>query len=457
MAKYKKYEKYKDSGIEWIGAVPETWDNSKLKYIVTTTKGFAFKSELFKEQGIPIIKTTDIKQGKIDKTITYIDEELKDNFKAVSLKENDILMSTVGSKPEVVNSAVGQIGKVQREYEGSLLNQNAVILRISNEIILNEYLFYFLSSNNYRKYLDLYAHGTANQASLSLKDILDFKMYLPNFNVQEQIANFLDKKTSEIDSLIADKERLIFILEEKRKAIITEAVTTGLNLNVKIKDSGVEWIGEIPEHWEINRLKNVSSIQVSNVDKKSVEGETTVFLCNYTDVYYNDKITKNMEFMKATAKQEQIKAFSLKKDDVIITKDSETPGDIGRASWVQEDMKEVLCGYHLAQIRPRSFMNGRFLYYLHESPKIREQYCSNANGVTRFGLSKDSIKNSLIIVPPLEEQGKIAHFLDNKISLIDSMKIDINLQIEKLKEYRQSLISEAVTGKIDVRDYCMKA
>jgi type I restriction enzyme S subunit len=214
----------------------------------------------------------------------------------------------------------------------------------------------------------------------------------------------------------------------------------------KYKNSGIEWIKKIPEHWNVNKLKFLSNVQVSNVDKKSVDEEIPVLLCNYVDVYYNDKITSEIDFMKATAKDEQIKRFMLRKDDVLITKDSESPNDIAVPAWVQEDLEGVLCGYHLAHIRPNStVMNGRYLYYSFESSGIKEQFWVNANGITRFGLSKDSINNALFLVPPIDEQKQIADFLDEKISEIGSLIADKEKLIELLEEKRQVIITEAVS------------
>ncbi|PRD10421.1 restriction endonuclease subunit S [Bacillus sp. MYb56] len=449
------FKELKDiSPIDWIGEIPNEWSLKKLKYLVCTVKGYAFKSELFEDNGVPIIKTTDIKNGEVKECNTFINEELVSDYENVRLKENDILMSTVGSKPEVVNSAVGQIGRVQKKYEGALLNQNAVILRCKSEDVYNDYLYYFLISNPYRKYLDLHAHGTANQASLSLKDILDFSMPLPPINTQISISNFLDDRLRNLNSLIHYKQKLIALLQEQHQSIITEVVTKGLNPNVKMKDSGVEWIGDIPEHWEVRKLKNMAFVQASNVDKKLHENEEEILLCNYVDVYYNDVINKKIEFMKATAKKEQIEKFTLKENDVIITKDSESPFDIAVPAWVEKDLPGVLCGYHLSHIRPnQEKLIGKYLLYCLKSDFIRQQFYSSANGVTRYGLSKDSIRNALFPMPPTNEQIDIANYLHRQNEVTIQSVYFIKEQVRKMNEYKQSLIAEVVTGKLDVYDY----
>ncbi len=214
----------------------------------------------------------------------------------------------------------------------------------------------------------------------------------------------------------------------------------------KYKDSGVEWIGGVPMHWDENKLKYMAYVKSSNVDKKIEEDEQEVSLCNYTDVYYNDVIDSNIEFMKATAKSEEIDKFELQTGDVIITKDSETWDDIAVPAYVTSKLDKVLCGYHLALVR--SFNNkslGKYIFRAFSSNGIRDQFMVSANGITRFGLSISSIKSALFPCPPLHEQKSIAKFLNHKTSEIDSLIADKEELIKKLEEYKQSIITEAVT------------
>jgi hypothetical protein len=218
------------------------------------------------------------------------------------------------------------------------------------------------------------------------------------------------------------------------------------------KDSGVEWLGEIPAHWEVKRLKTLASVQLSNVDKKSVEGQESVRLCNYTDVYYNERITSDIEFMSATATREQVQRFSLRAGDVLITKDSESWTDIAVPAVVTEDMREVLCGYHLAHVRPADGYVGAFLSRAFAAVGPRDQFQVAANGITRFGLGGDAIRTGLFAVPPEPEQRAIAAFLDRETARIDALVAKVREAIERLKELRTALISAAVTGRIDVRE-----
>ncbi len=211
------------------------------------------------------------------------------------------------------------------------------------------------------------------------------------------------------------------------------------------KDSGFEWLGEIPAHWEVRRLKTIARVQLSNVDKKSVEGDVPVRLCNYVDVYYNDHITSAIEFMSATATPEQRERLSLRRGDVLITKDSESWTDIAVSAVVTEDFDDVVSGYHLAHIRPLPELDGRFLARAFSAVGPRDQFQIAANGITRFGLSSDAIKDGLFAVPPLSEQLAIAAFLDRETTKIDALVAKKERLIELLQEKRSALITRAVT------------
>lgn len=216
------------------------------------------------------------------------------------------------------------------------------------------------------------------------------------------------------------------------------------------KDTGVDWLGKIPAHWCVRRLKTISSVQLSNVDKKSVEGQEKVRLCNYLDVYYNERITENMEFMAATATPEHVRRFSLKAGDVMITKDSESWTDIAVPAVVVKNLPGVLCGYHMALIRPyHKAIDGRFLAHACAAIGPRDQFHIAANGITRFGLTEDTIKTSVFGLPPIVEQRAIADLLDRETAKIDALIEKKERLIELLHEKRIALITEAVTKGLD--------
>ena len=219
-----------------------------------------------------------------------------------------------------------------------------------------------------------------------------------------------------------------------------------MKLYPKYKDSGIERIGKVPEHWRVEKLKWIAKVRLSNIDKKSKEEELAVELCNYVDVYYNDNLTSDIDFMKATARQDQIDIFSLKEGDILITKDSETPDDIAVPAFVPSSLHGVVCGYHLAHVRPyRKYADGNYLFRSFSAHGISDQFEISANGVTRFGIGKQAIDNSVFLSPPLEEQTTIAAYLDRKTTQIDNLISKKQKLIELLKEERAAIINQAVT------------
>ena len=201
--------------------------------------------------------------------------------------------------------------------------------------------------------------------------------------------------------------------------------------------------------WVPNRLRFVASIRNSNVDKKSYDGQEPVLLCNYTDVYYNEKITSREGLMEAPASQSEIEKFSLKAGDVIITKDSETADDIGIPAWVPQDLPGVVCGYHLTQLRSNEAVTPEFLFRTMQATSTRQYLEVETPGVTRFGLDQDTIGSIPVLVPPKEVQVAIASHLDRATARIDALVAKKTRFIELLREKRQALIAHAVTKGLD--------
>ena len=310
------------------------------------------------------------------------------------------------------------------------------------------YYFYFFQSFLAQDQLQLEVRGSA-QPGLNSEFRQTLSVPHPPFEKQKSIVDYLDRETTRIDALISAKERLLELLEEKRRALITHAVTKGLDPNAPMRDSGVPWIGEIPKHWEVKKLKYVAALEISNVDKHTVEGQAEVKLCNYIDVYRNEKISCKIDFMISTATKDQIVRLSIKKDDVLLTKDSETPDDIGVPALVVEDFTNVVCGYHLALARPHpNIMSGSFLHRVIQAEFTKGYYFTASVGMTRYGLDKLSIANTMIPVPPISEQKEIVVYINSQADKMDSLSIATQQTISLLKERRASLIAEAVTGKI---------
>lgn len=209
-------------------------------------------------------------------------------------------------------------------------------------------------------------------------------------------------------------------------------------------------IGWIPDDWELSHIEQCAEVLFSNVDKKSNDNEVPVKLCNYTDVYYNKLITNNLNFMRATATKAEIEKFSLKKGDVIITKDSETADDIAVPAFVVEKLDNVLCGYHLALIRPNnSVLFGEYLSKVFQLHTIRHYFSTLANGITRFGLTTQATLHAQIPLPSLPEQKKIAEIL----SAWDQAIEHVCKLIDAKKRFKKAMMQQLLTGKLRFKEF----
>lgn len=212
------------------------------------------------------------------------------------------------------------------------------------------------------------------------------------------------------------------------------------------------WTEALPREWSLTRIDAVTDVLFSNVDKHTLDNEEPVRLCNYVDVYKNDGITGSLDFMEASAEPREIKRFQIRRGDVLATKDSETPDDIAISSLVADDLPGVLCGYHLAMMRPRSKrLHGPFLAWAHASKQFRAQYEARAVGVTRFGLSQYAFRSARIPLPPRPEQERIAEYLDASCAAIDAAVAAKRRQIESLNALLLSTIQHAVTQGLDTK------
>ena len=226
----------------------------------------------------------------------------------------------------------------------------------------------------------------------------------------------------------------------------------GLKPYPEMKDSGVKWLGPVPAQWEVHRLRSVAEMRASNVDKHAREGEQPVRLCNYVDVYKNDRIQSGMNFMPATATVDETERFRLRSGDVLITKDSETWNDIGVPALVGEVESDVVSGYHLALLRPwASRVHGDYLFRVIQSQPIGYQFHVRANGVTRYGLSHEAIKSIRIPVPSSAEQSAIARFLDQAEKRMGQYIRAKQKLIGLVEEQKHAIVRDVVTGQIDSR------
>jgi type I restriction enzyme S subunit len=439
----KVYENYKDSRISFVGEIPNGWKPTKLKYYVNVITGntpSTIVDDFFSdESGIPWVKPSDLNEFKEITTSKQY------------LTEKGLSQSRLVRKGSVLIGGIGDIGKLGVAGCDITTNQQIHSVEGNSDKVDDDYLKYLL----YFSVEELQKNSFSVVLPILTKTkLLDLDIILPTLVEQTTIASFLDYKTRLIEDIIEKKKRLIDLLKEKRQAVINEAVTKGLNPNASLIDSGVEWLGKIPEHWEVKKLKHIADISFSSVDRHEYNEELKVSICHYPDAYRNDKINKETTLSSGTCTSLEYEKYQLKKGQVIITKDSESANDIGVPTYVEETLENAVCGYHLAILEPQSNkINGEFLFRFIQTSNVAIYFENNSNGVTRFGLGKPKIENLFVMLPSIEEQSTIIEYINYQSELIDKSVSTIKLVIEKLQTYRQSLISEAVTGKIDVRDW----
>ncbi len=445
---FERYEAYKDSGLEWIGEIPAHWEMKRLKDVSFMQYSNVDKKTHEDEIAVKLCNYVDVyKNDLIDASLPFMQATANPSeIKRFTVKKHDVLVTKDSeTADDIANPAL-----VVESLPGVLCGYHLAQFRTDENTLYGPFLFRLLQSKNYGFRFVIYAKGIT-RVGLSTSSFSDALTPLPPPSEQKAIADYLGTKTTQIDRKIDLLTQKAEKYGQLKQSLINEIVTRGLDKTVPMKDSGVEWIGDIPAHWEMKRLKDVSFMQYSNVDKKTHEDETAVKLCNYVDVYKNDLIDASLPFMQATANPSEIKRFTVKRHDVLVTKDSETADDIANPALVVESLPGVLCGYHLAQIRTdESTLYGPFLFRLLQSKNYGFRFVIYAKGITRVGLSTSAFSDALTPLPPLPEQKAIANYLDTKTTQIDRIVETIHTEIEKLKELRKTLINDVVTGKIKV-------
>ena len=441
MIKYKRYERYKDSGVEWIGEIPEHWELRKIKHIGMLSAGGVNKKIEEGEELFKSVHYMDVYRNS-GKAIGNDDDYLvvsatQSQAKNCTLRKGDVLFTSSSETPDDIGHAV----VISEDLEQTLYGYHLIRLRLDRDIPADySYRKYMFNNHYIRSYFSSRTQGITRYG-LKYDDYKEAVVFIPPISEQKTIANFLDQKTAEIDGLIADKEKLIELLQEKRQAIITEAVTKGLNPNVRMKDSGIEWIGEISEHWNLRRIKylaNIRNIKASDsdIDKtyiglENIESKTGKLLINGDDEQRLIGETANI----------------FKKGDVLFGK---LRPYLAKCIIADFDGR---CTSELLVLKTTSHILPEYLRFLMLSHKFIDVVNSSTYGAKMPRVSWEFIGNLKIPLPSIKEQEEIIEYLFKLTGKIDDLITDINTQINKLKEYRQSLIFEAVTGKIDVRDY----
>lgn len=432
------YPSYRESGLPWAPKVPESWQ------VLRNGRLFAHRVQT----GFPDLPILEV---SLRTGVRVRDME--------NLKRKQVM----SQKEKYKRAAKGDIAyNMMRMWQGALgpapvdgLVSPAYVVASPFPEVNSTFYSYLFRTSAYMREVNKFSRGiVADRNRLYWDEFKQMPSLVPPRSEQDQIVAYLRAQDAHIARFIKAKRDLIGLLSEQKLRIIDHAVTHGLDASAKLKPSGIEWLAEVPAHWDIALLKHVADVRFSGVDKHAHDHEASVRLCNYTDVYKNDEITGEMDLMRATATAGEISRLTLKTGDVIITKDSETSDDIAVPAWVPESLPGVVCAYHLGLLRPEpERLLGEFLFRALGSARIAEQFHVLATGVTRFALSKHDVKNAVIPLPPADEQKAICKWITGECKPLDEAIQRAEEEIKLIREYRDRLIADVVTGQVDVRGW----
>jgi len=443
----KKYQSYKKSGLEWMESIPEHWSISRLKYLgdlyggLTGKSGVDFNNDE-NPKNKPYIPYTNIFNN------TYIS---KDHYHYVSIDEGEnqnrvkkydmfFLMSSETHKD------LGKSCILIEDVDELYLNSFCKGFRIKDKNIYPLFLNYQILGHLHREMISYEGKGFT-RINLRQDKLNDLFIFYPLLEEQKQIVQFLDEKTVLIDRLISSKEQKIELLKQQRTSLINDVITKGLNPKVKMKDSNVEWIGEIPEHWSISKFKfdTLTPVQYGlNIsgDKYREEGVRFIRITDLTEegelILDNGKYLDNIEVPKE---------FLLKKYDVLFCRTGHTVGK----SYLHLEDGEYTSGGYLVRFNFGNYHQSKFVFYLSKTSFYWEWIKLNSVISTIENVNGDKYQNFQYPKPPVHEQDEIVEFLNIQTKEIDVLVSFEQYKIDLLKEYRQSVISEVITGKIDVR------
>ena len=452
-AKYKPYLDYKDSGVEWLGGMPAHWNVRRLKHLLRSRKG-AIKTGPFGSQ----LKITEMMAGEIkvynqrsvidgDFAIgqNYISLEKFDELRAFEVFPNDVLITTRGT--------IGLCAVVPVDSERGILHPCLMRMQFDRRLIHIHFIELLIQDSNcVLDQLELKSNATTIDVIYS-ESLREVWLAVPPLPEQRAIAGFLDRETAKIDSLVAKKERLIELLQEKRTALISRAVTKGLDPDVPMKDSGVEWLGEMPAHWEVKRLRATVLGCQNGVWGAEPNGSNDIACVRVADF---DRVKFRANTSRPTLRSieaDVIRTRMLYPGDLLLEVSGGGEKQPVGTVVMYDDKQPAVCSNFIAQLRPSEGFESRYLTYLHStlySARVNVRSVKQSIGIQN--LHKASYLNEAAGFPPLPEQQAIAGFLDRETAKIDGLVSKIHEAIDRLKELRTAFISAAVTGKIDVRE-----
>jgi len=438
----KRYEKYKDSGIEWIGEIPEHWKVRKLKYLITNNDGGVWGND---GGNLYVLRSTEI---NVDGSWNYENEPAKrdlsdSEFNKSILKEGDLLI-TKSSGSEL---HIGKTGFVNRKIANMKCCFSNFMQRIRPKNNQNSnLLFHYLNSNLAREQYNYLSNTTTGLANLSAEIIANVLVpNPPTLDEQIAIANYLDQKTAEIDELIKQKVALLLLFEEEKTAIINHAVTKGIDHNVKLKDSKIEWLGKIPEHWEVKKLKYVANIVLGKMLTSEDKGE--YFLKPYLRAANLNWLSANVDDVKEMwFSEKELVKYRIDNNDLLVSEG----GEVGRTCIWKSEINECYIQNSVHKVTINKNNDPAFFLYQFYSFGEKGSFDAIVNRISIAHLTVEKLKEILFLVPTKEEQEQIVKFINSESKRIEK-KVDLALNlIELLKQYKTALISEVATGKVKV-------
>ncbi len=392
--RFKPYPQYKDSGVEWLGGIPAHWDHLKIKHS-TYVKGRIgwqnLRVEEFTDEGPYCVTGTDFEKGRVEWSRCYrVTEERYALDPYIHLHDGDLLITKDGS--------IGKLALVDALPGPACLNSGIFVTRRATDKYTSEYLYWVLSSSVFANFIEYMSAGTTIQ-HLYQYVFETFQFPSPNRDEQRAIAGFLDRETAKIDALVAKKERLIELLQEKRTALITRAVTKGLDPNVPMKDSGVEWLGQIPALWEVKRIKNLSRFVTSGsrgwADYYSDDGPFFLRIGNLR----SGAIELDLNDVQHVRPPEGAEGerTQVRPGDLVIS----ITALIGAVGVVPEGVRDAFVNQHLALVRlSAGHVDPRWLAYCVLSRVGQEQFAVRLYGGTKDGLGLEDIRSLIVLLPP---------------------------------------------------------
>lgn len=428
------YPEYKATNLPWLPQIPAHWDTLKVKY------AFAERSE----KGFPneqLLAATQT-HGVIPKSIyeTRTVEAQKDLHLLKLVKVGDFVISLRSFQ-----------GGIEYAYYQGIISPAYTIMIPNNAHIISTYFKYLAKSKPFVKLLQTCVTGIREGQNIDYNTFKRNSIPIPSVAEQEQIVRYLDSMTAKINKLIRTKKKQIALLQEQKQAIINLAVTKGLNPNAEMKDSGIDWLGQIPAHWEVKHLGHFSSLQNGISASADYFGSGYPFL-NYGDVYSNYEIKEPLSGLANSTVKEQ-ERYSIQNGDVFFTRTSETIDEIAFSSVCLKSIPHATFAGFLIRVRPnKGIILPLFSKYYFRNTVLRNYFVKEMNLVTRASLSQQLLRALPVVLPSLKEQEDIAQFLERKNKCFDTAITIIENEIAVISEYKNSLIASVVTGQVDVRN-----